>query len=623
MIAPQKSNFRITLTLKLLMLILPLVCVPVSVVGFLSYQSSVDSVTRLSRNEQMLQASAAATKIDTIFQACIKDLQTLARLVGEQGPPSIRGQGPHETQRERTRQLFEDFLARSPYYHRIRISDSENKEIIGVPPYNQDSGFFENDRLDIVAEALRKSPQQVRISKITDDMEAGKFFIHFSLDATPSGSNPVGTLVVDLDYGKVMQLVQTISFGRQGYAFMVDSGGRIIAHPLYKPYEYNLAKFEDSRLREFVVDMISGGTGWKTFFQEGERAAAYAPVSSSGWSLAVSVPISEFVSEAKGLRSYVIHVVIVALALSAIAVFYLSFQILRPVRRLAAATERVAVGDLSEEIPVGSTDEFGMLTQSFNHMVLSLKQIQTQLVASERLISMGKLSSGVAHEIRNPLNAMKGAITYLQRRRPDDALSMEYTSIILEEIERLNRFVTEFLSFARQSNPKKVKTSLNGLITNILNLFCEQFHNKAILVDANLDDAIPDFPIDPQQLEQVFINVLVNAMDAMPKGGKLTVISTFQPPGRLPDDRCWVLTQIDDNGIGIAQQELEEIFEPFYSSKESGTGLGLPISRGIIEAHGGSLAVHSQKGNGTTIRIMLPVPADGSDHEEEKNEIET
>lgn len=570
----------------------------------------------------MLQASAAATRIDTIFQSCRKDLETLARLVAEQGPLSSPGHMAVAIHRERIRQLFEDFLARSPYYHRIRIADSKGKEIIGVPPSGQNSGLSGDRRLAIVTEALGNSPQQFRLSRITADRQIDKFFIHFSLLANAPDTQPVGTIVIDLDYGKVMQLVQTIRFGKQGYAFMVDRGGRIISHPLYRPYEYNLAKFEDSRLREFVVDMISGGTGWRTFFQEGERAAAYAPVPSPGWSLAVSVPISEFVSEANGLRSYVIQVVIVALMLSGIAVTYLSYKILKPVRRLWVATERVAGGDLNEEIPVTSNDEIGMLTQSFNCMVQSLKQIQTQLVASERLISMGKLSAGVAHEIRNPLNAMKGAITYLQRRRQDDALSMEYTSIILEEIERLNRFVTEFLSFARQSNPKRVKTSLNGLITNILNLFDEQLQNNAILFDANLDEAIPDFPLDPQQLEQVFINVLVNAMDAMPNGGKLKVISALQSPDRLPDGRHWVLTQFVDNGIGIEQQELEEIFEPFYSSKESGTGLGLPISRGIIDAHGGRLVVSSLKGKGTTVRIMLPVPEYGSDDEEEKNEIE-
>lgn len=613
---------RFSITIKILMLILPLVCVPIMMVGYLSYHSSVQSVTQLSRNEQMLQAKAAASQIDSIFYSCRKDLETLAQLVGLHLSTGSGAKPSYELHREQIGNLFKDFLARSSFYHRIRLSDKEGKDIISMPPYKTGTGFSEISQRDAPIKALQNSPERSRLSKITVGEGRGKYFIQFALAINTSGSNPVGAIVIDLDYSKVMQLVQSIRFGKQGYAFMVDSGGRIIAHPLYQPYEYNLTKLEDSRLREFVVDMISGGSGWKTFYQEGERAAAYASVPSPGWSLAVSVPISEFVSDAQNLRTYVIQVVIVALILSAVAASYLSYKILRPVRRLVVATERVADGDLSEEIPVNSTDEFGMLTRSFNHMVRSLKEIQTKLVVSERLISMGKLSAGVAHEIRNPLNAMKGAIAYLQRHRKDDALSMEYTGIVLEEIDRLNRFVTEFLSFARQSNPKRVKASINGLITNVLNLFDEQFRNNAILIDKKLDADIPDFPLDPQQLEQVFINILVNAVDAMPKGGRLMVTTVLQSPDPSIGAGPSVRTRIDDSGTGIEPERIDEIFEPFFSSKESGTGLGLPISRGIVEAHGGHLTVSSRKGAGTTVQIVLPFPDADTDHEDETNEIE-
>jgi signal transduction histidine kinase len=240
-------------------------------------------------------------------------------------------------------------------------------------------------------------------------------------------------------------------------------------------------------------------------------------------------------------------------------------------------------------------------------MVASLKEIQAELVASENLISMGKLSAGVAHEIRNPLNAMKGAIVFLQRRRQEDPLVMEYTGLILEEIERLNRFVTEFLSFARQPKPTRVRVNLNDLIQSVLNLYAEELRQKHIGVALNLDPALPDIALDPQQLEQVFINLLVNAIHAMPDGGNLKIATAIGRAGHGSDNATRALIWIGDSGSGITETQLESIFEPFFSTKASGTGLGLPISRSIIEAHRGRMSVSSGAGRGTTVQLSLPI----------------
>ena len=263
----------------------------------------------------------------------------------------------------------------------------------------------------------------------------------------------VGEVVLEFDYGKVLEMVRSVIIGVEGYAFMVDHLGHTVAHPRFRPYEYNLSKYSDPRLREIVVNMICGETGWKRYNYLGEKAAAYAPVRVLDWSLAVSIPIEEFTKEAKMLRKQMLEVVIVILLVAVFAVVILSYHLLMPIKRLAAATERIADGDLEQEIPVNSADEMGMLTLSFNRMMENLKKMRDELIRSEKLIAMGKLSAGVAHEVRNPLNAMKGAIVYLRRRRSEDKLILEYTQLILEEVERLNRFVTEFLSYACQPPP--------------------------------------------------------------------------------------------------------------------------------------------------------------------------
>jgi signal transduction histidine kinase len=272
------------------------------------------------------------------------------------------------------------------------------------------------------------------------------------------------------------------------------------------------------------------------------------------------------------------------------------------VRRLVAATERIASGDLSQEITVKSNDELGLLTQSFNHMMRNLREIQSELIRSEKLISMGRLSAGVAHEFRNPLNAMKGAIIYLQRRKPEDPLIKEYTQLMLEEIERLDLFVTEFLYFAKQSAPKPVLTNLNELIQNTLTLFDERLRQKMILVTENLHPALSSVYVDPHQMEQVLLNLVINAIDAMPQGGVLHVSSVADGADSKPK----AIIRIRDNGVGIPENQLQYVFDPFYSTKDGGTGLGLPISLGIVESHGGELRIQSVEGQGTEVVIELP-----------------
>jgi signal transduction histidine kinase len=198
---------------------------------------------------------------------------------------------------------------------------------------------------------------------------------------------------------------------------------------------------------------------------------------------------------------------------------------------------------------------------------------------------------------------MKGAIIYLQRRKPGDPLIHEYTQLVLEEIERLDLFVTEFLYFAKQSEPKPVLANLNDLIRNTLALFDERLRFKGIGVTKNLDAELSSVYVDPHQMEQVLLNLVINAIDAMPQGGDLCVSS--QKDGNAVDPIA--IIRIRDRGCGIPESQLHNVFDPFYSTKEGGTGLGLPISLGIVESHGGALKIHSVEGQGTEAVIELPM----------------
>jgi two-component system, NtrC family, sensor kinase len=591
----MKTSFSITL--KLLMFILPLACVPTVIVGYLSYDASVDRVARLSREEQMLRAEGAANEINWIFQTCEMDLETITRL------PMILEYCTRGKSGEQVEAHLRDYVLRSPYYDEIRLFDHHGDELLSVRHEGEAEGSPTHKGMASLATVRWTSEKKINISEITYSPVHQGLVIYVSRQVLSPSLGLIGEIVIALNFDKVIALVLEVKVGEQGYAFMVDQQGRTIAHPFYRPYEYNLSKYPDPRLREFVVNMLMGEAGWKTYYHSGEKAAAYAPIPVMKWSLAVTIPIEEFKREASAIRERVVQVVAATVLLTALVVGILSYNLLRPVRRLAAATRRIASGDLSQEIPVKSNDELGLLTQSFNRMIRNLREIQSELIRSEKLISTGRLSAGVAHEIRNPLNAMKGAIIYLQRRKPGDALIQEYTQLVLEEIERLDIFVTEFLYFAKQSIPKSVLTNLNDLIQNTLTLFDERLHQKRIGVTQNLDSDLSSLYVDPHQMEQVLLNLVINAVDAMPHGGELHVSS--QADGNAENGRAVI--RIKDNGRGIPESQLPDVFDPFYSTKEGGTGLGLPISLGIVESHGGELRIHSVEGQGTEAVIELPL----------------
>ncbi|MBN1255120.1 MAG: HAMP domain-containing protein [Deltaproteobacteria bacterium] len=608
--SPFKIRFPFTITIKLLLFVIPIVCIPIAIVGYLSYKASVESVTHLSREEQILRARAAAAEINTIFESCLRDLETMVEFIVRdlQYKIALPSKADEETVREKMMRLFRDFGARSPYYIQIRLLNSRGQEVFTPRLEGLDKYTSWQSPETTFWGSIGNGSKGNYISRVIYSELHQRFIVQFSRPLPYSvNGRPVYKLVIDLDFDKVIELVNAIRIGKDGYAFLVDRSGRTIAHPLYKPYEYDLTKYEDPRFREFIVDIITSDSGWRTYYDFGEKAAAFAPVPATGWSLAVSIPIEEFKREANIIRSRVFALVLVILIVAGFGVSILSYQLLKPVRELVVATERIAGGNLRQEIPVTSRDELGTLTRSFNRMVRNLRKIQTELIHSEKLISMGRLSAGLAHEIRNPLNAIKGAIVYLQKGRSDDPLIHEYTQLILEEINRLNEFMTDFLYFARQSPPNRIPIDLNELLQHTLNLLDEEFKSKGIAVSLHVESSLPLLEIDPHQMEQVFLNLFFNAAHAMPNGGKLEVTTSLLKHVRKSSTSVKAVVEVKDNGIGIPPEHLKNIFDPFFSTKEGGTGLGLPISLGIVESHGGKIQVMSKEGKGTSVIIELPM----------------
>jgi len=284
--------------------------------------------------------------------------------------------------------------------------------------------------------------------------------------------------------------------------------------------------------------------------------------------------------------------------------YFFQRLITRPVQRIVAATNAVATGNLSYQLEIKHNDELGHLGHSFNEMTHKLAEAQTQLYHSDKLASIGRLAAGVAHEINNPLTGVLTYSSFLLKRTQNDPEMKSDLEIIVRETKRCREIVKDLLDFARPVPPNKKSVNVNDIIARALSIVANQLNFKHIVVHKKLDDALPEIRIDESQLQQVFINLLVNAADAISdKGGTISLVSSSE----RTEGKEYAQIQVTDSGCGIAKEDISKLFEPFYSTKEQkGIGLGLSIVWSIIDKHQGSITVDSEPGQGSTFSIRLP-----------------
>jgi two-component system NtrC family sensor kinase len=300
----------------------------------------------------------------------------------------------------------------------------------------------------------------------------------------------------------------------------------------------------------------------------------------------------------------------IALALA----YFLSRGISVSIGRLASASREVAHGNLDAKAEVRSNDELQELAESFNAMASALKKRDEQLKAfaqnrimeSERLAMIGQLAAGVAHELNNPLQGIVAYSHLLLEKVSDEDPMRGSLEKIVTQADRSKDIIRGLLDFSRQTKPQKMPSNVNHILLECLSLVEKQplFHN--IEIEKDFVGTLPLISIDPSQIQQVFMNMIINAAEAMEGNGRLILETRFDPL-----DNC-VDVIFTDTGHGIREEDMQSLFDPFFTTKEvgHGTGLGLAISYGIVRKHRGAIAVESEAGKGTTFIISLPVTAE-------------
>ena len=390
---------------------------------------------------------------------------------------------------------------------------------------------------------------------------------------------------------------------------------------LYRSHEAEILRIkQDPRDKEFnriltsyknvlikLQGMIKPGVSWEsspdfTHLVESVRNLGQSLVETTGrWEKEERVQIDRLFQRAM----YLFFIsILVFLGLGILVAFYLAWVLVRPMMQMQQAMERITHGDFTAlPEPEGRSEEFISLFHAFNRMIKELEEHQEELLQSRKIAAIGTLTSGIAHELNNPINNIVLTAEALKEDfgQLEEADAQGYIHDILIQAERASDIVRGLLDFSRSERPELEPVSILAVIDDTLKLVRNQLMLSGIQVEKEISPGVQPISGDRKSLQQVFLNLFINAIQAMPDGGQLTI--------RVWDDNGQLHVDVQDTGQGIDPSHLPHIFDPFYTTKEvgRGTGLGLSVTYGIIEKHGGHIEAHSKKGEGAVFSISMPV----------------
>lgn len=321
-------------------------------------------------------------------------------------------------------------------------------------------------------------------------------------------------------------------------------------------------------------------------------------------------------------RKHLINALVGTILITGAFLFVLGMLINKPIKRMIKTIKKIEDGDLSVRMRADKEDELGQLAKSFNKMLESIESAKNEIEEHQRqqvrraakLASLGELASGIAHEIKNPLAGISGALQVLYSDFEPGDPRREITEEMLNQVKRLDQIVKDLLLYARPTPPQMTPNNVNSILEKTL-FFIRQVAEKGkTAIETEFEENLPEIMLDTAQIQQVFLNLSINAIQAMPEGGVLKIRTALRNSKEISkefleqvsDNEQWLEIKFEDTGVGISAEDIGKIFNPFFTKKVKGTGIGLSISQRIVEEHGGRITVKSQEGEGSTFTVFLP-----------------
>lgn len=436
-----------------------------------------------------------------------------------------------------------------------------------------------------------------------------------------------GVCGIDIDLVAFSKFLQGIDIGDQGIAYIFENRtGHIIAHPSLAGLPGKSDRLD--LLRTCLADLTARKRSFgRTSFNGEQYFTAYSRYPGKDWTVGITLSISDYLQKIQVIKKTTITLVIVAILLAGILSYLLAKTIISPLLRLQQGIERITGGDLEYRVAIKDPDIARGLARSFNRMALSLrkslaelKTTYAELQEKQKLAAVGKMTAGIAHEIKNPLGIILGSTQIvLDRQRPWE-MREKAASFIMAEVVRLDTTLKAFLAFAKPATPVFGEVDIIRLLEEMLSATEERYLEEGYRFVRDFPDSVPLVEADPSQIRQIFMNIFLNSFKAMPDGGTISItIRAEKEPEILKIDkrfisirnpftvaRDWLIISIRDEGCGIPEEYMGKIMEPFVSFSDDGIGLGLSIVSQLVRLHRGHIQIESSEGSGTTFHLFFP-----------------
>ncbi len=454
-------------------------------------------------------------------------------------------------------------------------------------------------------------------------------------DGQDAQGKSLGTLFAEFDWAKILNILDQVSvhskqsvaqnYGRM--AVLLDAEGRLIAASslLRQEYLQGHLKDEPSHSGNGATSQLTWqfepaphktrGARSGVFLTDGQafsQAAVLVGYGESqgvqsfagfGWSLFVLQPTSQAYQPVWQMGTVFLILLVVTGAVAVGVSLFIAARIAQPVVALTDYTRRFTRDGTSGQVPpsgpdrIGEISEISELTQAYTHMMRDLEESRQQLVRAAKLAVAGEMAAAMTHEIRTPLGILRSSAQMLQREAQLSAEGHEMASFVMSETDRLNQLVSSLLSFARPRAPEFQPHDIHQIMQHTLSMLAPQAERKGIQVRTDFRASPAAIECDEEQLIQVFLNLLINAFQALPAGGQIEV--------RTRDDEQGLLVEVADNGPGVSLAHRQRIFEPFFTTRENGIGLGLSVVQQIVHARTGDMSVEENAGGGACFRLSF------------------
>ncbi len=566
---------------KLIILLVSAALIPLVLFGIFSIMASRATNYQSVSEGNLNVANRAADQIELYVQNGIQVLKGIAE--------NINRTHLEPWQKET---IIKNYVINFEQFHEIYLTDREGMQVATT---------------DLGAELADRSYDPAVANAMGGEVYRSGVYISDQLVPMMTISIPIirlnevdGSVVGVIDLINMWNLVDSIQIGQEGFAFVISKEGMLIAHGRdeAKP---SVIKQEDRRQWGIVKAVLSGESGVVTYKNEkGENVLGVcAPMKSLGWGLVIEQPTKEAYAMARRMTYQLVTLIIAFVILMTIIGLWGGRQIVRPIRELIRGTRAVSRGDLSQRVEVRTMDEFSELGRSFNHMTEELFNLQEEMRRNERAVTFGKIASGLVHDLKHPVKSIENSSRLLLKMYDDPHYRETFHRTVNREFANINRFLDDLHNLTHPIPLKPIPLNLHKVIDEAIEGYLPEAERNGVRILRQFQGDSFRISADRFAIERVIKNLILNAIEAMPQGGDLVV--------ETKSDGQWVEIGIGDTGCGIPKERLRTIFEDYTTTKRKGLGLGLAISRKIVQDLNGTIEVESEPGNGTTFTLKFPL----------------